>query len=122
MVILTIGLIAPVANGLGRGRGQHGVSAERADFRHGTVFAYQDFENDIAGAPGRSGLGRIMRLGAAEQQGIGFVGGDPDAWWTAEAAFDGEWQSATEIDQAQESAERLGNRGARFCGQNTAAA
>ena len=50
LVVLTVGLIAPSADGFGGGGGQEGVSAEGADVGDGTVWGYLDFQDYVAGA------------------------------------------------------------------------
>jgi hypothetical protein len=77
MIILAIGLIAPVADSFLRSRGQGGISAESANLRDGTIFGYQDFENYIAGAVSGAGLSGILGLGAGQEKGIGRGRGDP---------------------------------------------
>jgi hypothetical protein len=50
VVVLTVGLIAPSADGFGGGGGQEGISAEGADGRDGAVFGDLDLEDDVARA------------------------------------------------------------------------
>ena len=76
---MAIGFVAPVADGLGGGGGQEGVSAEGADGRDGTVFGDLDFEDDVASAVAGEGCGGILGLGAAEKAGFGLRGRQPDA-------------------------------------------
>jgi hypothetical protein len=79
VVVLAIGFVAPVADGLGGGGGEEGVSAEGADGRNGTVFGDLDLENDVACAVAGEGCGGIVGLGAVEKAGFGLRGRQPDA-------------------------------------------
>ena len=74
VVVLAIGLVAPVADGFGGGGGQEGISAEAANGRNGTVFGDLDFKDDVAGAVGAEGCGRILGLGTAEEADFGLRG------------------------------------------------
>ena len=76
---MAIGLVAPVADRLGGGGGQEGVSAKGADGRDGTVFGDLDLENDVACAVAGEGCGGILGLGAVEKAGSGLRGRQPDA-------------------------------------------
>jgi len=75
----TVGLVAPLANGVGGSGGQQEVSAEGADGGDGAVFGDLNFEDNVAGAVGGEGVGRILRLSAADEADFGFLGRQPDA-------------------------------------------
>jgi len=78
VVVLAVGLIAPIADGFGGGGGQDRVSAEGAEVGDGAVFGDLDFEDDRAGAVGGQSFGGIQGLGAAEEAGFGLRGSEPD--------------------------------------------
>jgi hypothetical protein len=78
LIMLAVGLVAPVADGLG-GRGdQERVSAQGAYVGHRTVIGDLDFEDDIPGAMRGEGCGRILGLSAPEEAGFGLLGIKPD--------------------------------------------
>ena len=76
--MLAIRFVAPLADGIGGGGGQEGVSREDSNRSDGPVFGDQDFEDHFTGAVGGQGSGGVLRLDAIAQTNFGLIGSEPD--------------------------------------------
>ena len=80
VIVPSVGLVAPVADGFGGGGSERGVSTESTDVGNRAVFGDLDFEDYVAGAAGGESFGRILGLGTAEQA-VSACAGDSQTLW-----------------------------------------
>jgi hypothetical protein len=67
VVVLAVGLVTPVADGLGGSGCEKRISAECANGGDGSILGDVDFERDVAGAVSGDSVGGIRGFNAVDQ-------------------------------------------------------
>ena len=69
--VLAIRFVAPLANGIGGGRGQERVSTKGSNRGDGAILRNQDFEENFTRAMGGQSIGGILGLDALAETALG---------------------------------------------------